>query len=211
VWLTIRPETESQAGGNPPPSAAPAPSATAASAPAAAPTGDSASTPAGRPSGTATSAGNGPTPVRPTLPNGWRDYRDPTGFSVYVPEGWTRSKKGSIVYFRSRGRVLGIDQTRKPQWDPVADWRGKADYRVRRGDFPSYREVHIKKVDYFLEAADWEFTFNRSGTRQHVNNRGFITARTQAYGIYWQTTDAAWNAAEDDLQLVFDSFRPARR
>src|SRR5262249_33546128 len=62
----------------------------------------------------------------PALPAGWMRYRDPSGFSLYVPRGWTRSKEGSIVYFRGEGRVLGIDQTDKPQPDPVADWRGKA-------------------------------------------------------------------------------------
>jgi hypothetical protein len=90
----------------------------------------------------------------------------------------------------------------------VADWRGKADYRVARGDFPGYREIHIVAVPYFRKAADWEFTFNGSSARQHVNNRGFVVSNTQAYGIYWQTRDADWAAARKDLQLIFDSFRP---
>jgi hypothetical protein len=129
-----------------------------------------------------------------------------------VPSGWTKSQKGSIVYFRNyrTGRVLGIDQTDKPQWNPVADWRGKADYRVRRGDFPGYHEIRIVAVPYFRKAADWEFTFNGSSVRQHVNNRGFVVSSSQAYGIYWQTRDADWAAARTDLQLVFDSFRPAK-
>lgn len=116
-----------------------------------------------------------------------------------------------MVYFRdpATGRVLGIDQTDHPQWNPVADWRGKADHRVRAGDFPGYDEIHIREVGYFRKAADWEFTFDGSSTRQHVNNRGFVVDANQAYGIYWQTRDADWDDARDDLQLVFDSFRPA--
>ena len=114
------------------------------------------------------------------------------------------------MYFRdpATGRVLGIDQTDKPEPDPVADWRSKATYRVGHGDFPNYVEVHIQPVEYFQRGADWEFTFDRRGVRQHVNNRGVITSPTQAYGFYWQTTDADWAAARPDLQLVFDSFRP---
>jgi hypothetical protein len=145
---------------------------------------------------------------RPDLPSGWIDYHDPTGFSVYVPNGWTRSQKGSIVYFRGAGRVLGIDQTTHPNMNPVADWRGKADYRVAHGDFPGYREVHIRAVEYFVKAADWEFTFDGSHSRQHVNNRGVVVNDHQAYGIYWQTPDASWGSAAADLQLVFRSFRP---
>ncbi|MGW4943281.1 protein kinase domain-containing protein [Actinoplanes sp. NPDC004185] len=171
-----------------PAGSAPAPSATPAS-----------SAPTGR-------AGN---PVaRPPLPDGWRDYRDPTGFRLYVPEGWSRSKEGSIVYFRDgKGHVLGIDQTNSPQWNPVADWKGKAKYRVSIGDFPGYKEIKIVPVKYWLKAADWEFTFNGSN-RRHVNNRGLITSKKQAYGIWWETSDSRWKADRDDLQLIFDSFRP---
>jgi tRNA A-37 threonylcarbamoyl transferase component Bud32 len=166
------------------------------------------SVPAGTPAASAPTGTAGTAVARPALPAGWRDYTDPTGFRVYVPKGWTRSKKGSMVYFRDgRGHVLGIDQTKKPEPDPVADWRGKAEYRVGAGDFPGYHEIKIVPVKYWLKAADWEFTFNGS-SRQHVNNRGFITSKKQAYGIYWQTTDARWKADRDDLQLVFDSFRP---
>jgi hypothetical protein len=178
---------------------------TTPASPAAVPPG---SAPAGTPAASAPTGTAGTAVARPALPAGWRDYTDPTGFRVYVPKGWSRSKKGSIVYFRDgRGHVLGIDQTNKPQPDPVADWRGKAAYRVGAGDFPGYHEIKIVSVRYWLKAADWEFTFNGS-TRQHVNNRGFITSKKQAYGIYWQTTDARWKADRDDLQLVFDSFRP---
>ncbi|WP_250030314.1 serine/threonine-protein kinase [Paractinoplanes maris] len=163
------------------------------------------------PTGDDDGGGTGSGAGLPGLPDGWRDYRDRTGFAVYVPEGWTRSREGSIVYFRdsSTNRVLGIDQTKKPVANPVADWQGKSEYRVSRGDFPSYREIHIRETDYFRKAADWEFTFTRNGVRQHVNNRGVITSDKQAYGFYWQTRDADWSRYRDDLQLVFDSFRPA--
>jgi hypothetical protein len=165
-------------------------------------------------SGTTTGGANpggtspgGPGP-RPVLPSGWVDYPERTGFSVYVPKGWTKSQDGSIVYFRAAGRVLGIDQTAHPNMNPVADWRGKADYRVARGDFPGYHEIHIQSVDYFEKATDWEFTFAGSTTRQHVNNRGLVVNSRQAYGIYWQTPDSRWQDAYPDLQLIFSSFRP---
>ncbi|WP_433306156.1 protein kinase domain-containing protein [Actinoplanes sp. CA-030573] len=219
AWMSLRHDAGDTVA-DPPGASAPAlPSGDAASsAPASSPAGASetggasgsgsaSASPSRAPVTESTAASGGGNP-RPPLPAGWRDYRDPTGFSVYVPVGWRQSKEKGIVYFRGDGRVLGIDQTDTPQWNPVADWRGKADYRVARGDFPGYHEIHIQPVNYFLKAADWEYTFDRSGVRQHVNNRGLITSRHQAYGIYWQTTDAAWSAAQPDLRLVFASFRP---
>ncbi|GLY04254.1 serine/threonine-protein kinase [Actinoplanes sp. NBRC 101535] len=147
----------------------------------------------------------------PALRDGWVDYKDATGFRVYVPEGWKRSQEGTIVYFRGDGRVLGIDQTNQPKSNPVKDWQSQSEYRVSRGDFPSYKEIKIESVDYFKKAADWEFTFTRSGTRQHVNNRGVVVSSKKAYGFYWQTTDSEWDGARDDLQFVFDSFRPVTK
>ncbi|MEU4164014.1 protein kinase [Actinoplanes sp. NPDC026670] len=172
--------------GAPPPSATPSPAASSEPAQSPSPSGES----------------------RPQLPAGWVEYKDKTGFSLYVPAGWTRSKEGSIVYFRGDGKILGIDQTDEPKSNPVKDWRTQADNRVSGGDFPQYAEVHIKAVDYFLKAADWEFTFMRDGVRRHVNNRGTVVSENRAYGIYWQTPDSEWSDSRDDLQLVFDSFVP---
>jgi serine/threonine protein kinase len=202
-WLASRPADKPEAADVPRPTPTASASAARPSSPAASPSAEA-------PTATATAPATAAAPATaPALPAGWMRYRDPTGFSLYVPRDWKRSKEGSIVYFRGAGRVLGIDQTDHPQPNPVADWQGKADYRVARGDFPSYREVHIRSVKYFRKAADWEFTFTRSGVRQHVNNRGFITSPTQAYGIYWQCPDSGWQQAEKDLRLVFASFHPA--
>lgn len=189
---------------------APAGSAPASNSAAAVPAPTTpASAPATTPATTKASAtSTGSAEALPALPSGWTDYHDKTGFSVYVPKGWTKSQTGSIVYFRSSGRVLGIDQTTRPNMNPVADWQSKADYRVANGDFPGYHKIHIQSVSYFKKAADWEFTFNGSAARQHVNNRGLVVNDHQAYGIYWQTPDSQWSSAAPDLKLIFASFRP---
>ncbi|GIE32290.1 hypothetical protein Ait01nite_053350 [Actinoplanes italicus] len=174
--------------------AAQQPPASPSSAPAASPTAD-----AGTDSG-----------ARPPLPAGWRDYRDPTGFSVYVPEGWSRSQSGSIVYFRKGGKILGIDQTDEPRSNPVKDWQTQARNRVRGGDFVNYQEVGIKAVDYFRKAADWEFLHTRDGVRKHVNNRGTVISDDKAYGFYWETPESEWAASQADLKLIFESFQPAK-
>jgi eukaryotic-like serine/threonine-protein kinase len=194
------------AGPTPVPSGAPA----SASEPAA--PSPSAAAPA-TPTPTPTTGGGGEANEgRPQLPAGWKDYKDPTGFSVYVPNGWVQSQAETMVYFRANnGRVLGVDQSPTPKPDPVADWRSQSAFRVGRGDFPGYSEVKIVAVDYFQKAADWEWEYNEpaAGGRVHVNNRGLVTSPTQAYAIYWQTNSSDWAASQQDLQLVYDSFIPA--
>jgi eukaryotic-like serine/threonine-protein kinase len=199
VWFGLRdsagPVTANRGTGSPRTPTA-TPSATSASA-----------SPSATPSPSAAGA-----PSALVLPAGWHRYTDRTGFSVAVPDGWVISRQGSIVYFNEPGgsRLLGIDQTDHPQPDPVADWQGKEQYRVARGDFPAYQRVRLEAVDYFIKAADWEFTYNDSdGDRRHVNNRGFITSPHQAYGMWWSTLDKDWAANRPNLELIERSFIPA--
>jgi eukaryotic-like serine/threonine-protein kinase len=187
----VAPSTEPGGGGAAETSAAPKPSATSTSSPA-----------APRPTANGNSA----------LPQGWRFYQDRTGFGVAVPEGWTVSRRGSMVYFREPGgsRLLGIDQSDRPKSDPVADWEQQEARRVAAGDWNDYRRVRIVPVKYFVKAADWEFTYRSGGGRTHVVNRGFVTSPHQAYAIYWSTPDSQWSANLDDFRLIAESFRPRR-
>jgi hypothetical protein len=129
------------------------------------------------------------------VPAGWAGSRDPDG----RPE-W-RSPDGAVL--------LLIDQRRDPQPDPVRDWLNNE--AARRSNYRDYQRIAIKKVPYWLNAADWEFTYTSArGTRLHVLNRGFVTAKDQAYSIYWSTPDSQWEQYRDELQTVFDNFRPRR-
>ncbi|BCY07602.1 serine/threonine-protein kinase [Actinoplanes sp. L3-i22] len=200
VWVATRSSSKPTASAD---TGTSQPAATVTTPPSTAPT--SAATSAKPSSSPSASASGG----RIALPAGFVDYKDKTGFSVYVPTGWTTSKEGTIRYWRDgKGHVLGIDQTGKPRSNPVADWRSQRDTRVKGGDFPKYHEVKLASVDYFVKAADWEFTFSKGGT-QHVNNRGVVTSDHQAYGFWFQTPDADWSKyRKDTLQVVFDSFIP---
>jgi eukaryotic-like serine/threonine-protein kinase len=150
---------------------------------------------------------------RPTLPAGWRLYHDPTGFTVAVPGDWRMSRDGTIVYFRdsATGRVLGIDQSPNPKWDPVADWTAQEAARLRGGDWRDYRRIKIVAVPYFLAAADWEFTYAGTGGRIHVINRGFVASPRQAHAIYWSTPEPAWQANLPTFELIVETFEPIPR
>jgi hypothetical protein len=196
AWVIVRASGNGSAGSPPQPSqaAGQAPSAQVS------------------PTTAATTAGPSTAPsFNLVLPVGWHMYTDPTGFSVAVDASWVVSRQGSIVYFREGGggRVLGIDQTNKPIADPVADWRGKEQYRVGNGDFPEYQRVRLTAVNYFQKAADWEFTYLLSGNRVHVNNRGFIVSATKAYGMWWSTPANRWDEYRPQLDLIQRSFKPA--
>jgi len=143
------------------------------------------------------------------LPAGWHYHKDPSGFTVAVPDGWAVSVRDGIVYFRDPqgGRLLGIDQRTDPQPDPVADWRTQEAHRVPAGDFPGYQLIGIRPVDFHVRAADWEFTYNGRDGRKHVINRGAIFNGHQAYGIYWETPADQWDANLPAFQLITSTFQ----
>jgi hypothetical protein len=166
--------------------------------------------PGGGPAEGAAGAPTQPTPAAPVMLAGWHMYTDPTGFSVAVPDGWTVSHEGTILYFRdpNSARIFGIDQSNQPNGDPVADWTDQRNRRVPAGDFPGYQEVGIRPVNYWKACADWEFSYDRGGGRTHAINRGFVTSDHQAYGIWWSTPESSW---QDDLkyfELITSTFKP---
>jgi hypothetical protein len=155
-----------------------------------------------------------PTSAAPagTVPDGFYLYRDPTGFSVPVPNGLRADRRGSEVYFRDDrgGRLLIIDQTDQPKSDPVADWKQQeADRRGRT--YRDYQPIRIDAVQgYFQKAADWEFRYTTSrGNPQHAQKRGFVTGPNQAYGISWYTSPEDWDANRPVLESIYKGFKPA--
>ena len=148
------------------------------------------------------------TPVA-AVPAGFERHRDPTGFSVAVPEGWRSERDSGQVYFRepSGPGLLIVDQTDRPKADPVADWGHQE--AARRSGYADYHRIRIEAVDYFGKAADWEFTYAARSGRQHVLIRGVVASAKQAYGIYWSTPDDRWEENLPVLRTIFETFQPA--
>jgi hypothetical protein len=158
-----------------------------------------------------------PTPTNPAaggaaaLPDGYRWHRDPSGFSLAIPVGWRVSRRQHYVYVRepNSNRFLLIDQTNQPKFDAVGDWTRQE--AARRDEIRDYRKIRIVEVKYFLEAADWEFTHTGAdGTPLRVVSRGFVTSRTQAYGLYWSTPVAQWQESRRFFDTFTTTFQPRK-
>ncbi|MEV0584846.1 serine/threonine-protein kinase [Nonomuraea sp. NPDC050310] len=203
VWLGLRSADDPQA--SPKPSAAAATS-TATTPPSAAPStaGPSSAEPSATPESTPEATPSAEKP-KDALPEGWKMYKDKTGFQVGLPKGWEEYKReGSQVFFRGPGAAsnafLAIDQIDKAGDDPKRDW--EVQERGASSRFGGYKLVHIKKVDYMVAAADWEFTWITNSGKTRVRNRGFVTEGGMGYSIYWHNLDSRW---KKDLHF-FDTF-----
>jgi hypothetical protein len=156
-------------------------------------------------------AGNGGTAA---VPAGYSRRTDPSGFSLAIPDGWTEHRSGEgnrFVYYEDpqSARYLLVDRTDTPKADPVADWREQS--QSRSATLQDYQEISIRSVDYFLRAADWEFTYTMGSVGPvHVRDRGFVTSETQGYALYLLTPADEWDSSQDEWRTFTETFRPAQ-
>ncbi|HEX2771169.1 MAG TPA: hypothetical protein VHN18_01910, partial [Micromonosporaceae bacterium] len=157
----------------------------------------------------------GPGAGSAALPPGWTLHTDQTGFKVPVPQGWTESRRtypwGPQVYFNGPGdRRIKIDQTSTHvQPDALAD--SQAHEANKRATVVNYQRVgQIHRVDYFHDAADWDWLETINGVRMHVRNRNFITSPgKQAYAIEFRLPVTEWNRVGDaQFKTIADGFVP---
>lgn len=136
----------------------------------------------GSPGGTATTPSTGtgtrpappsstPAPSRPgspapsrgpgAAPSGYRTARDPAGFSLAVPDDFTRSPQGERVFYLSPEGTyrLGVKVGTPEPGGPQAVMRGQAaDGQVAN---PGYRDGRVTPTTHAgRPAALWEFTWN---------------------------------------------------
>ncbi|MFI7647259.1 protein kinase [Micromonospora sp. NPDC049460] len=163
-----------------------------------------------------TSAAPSPTPsVTPSaaeLPAGWKLHKDPAGFELPLPEGWVRRQvDGSTVVFDQSNGVgeLLVQWTSTPKSDAAAEWRRIE--RDRKGIVNNYKYLSIESCDYWKTCADWEWLETRDGTRIHVRNRGFVTAKNRGYALRWEVAEKDWQANLPNFDRIASGFVPDRK
>jgi hypothetical protein len=175
--------------------------------------GRAASRPTTTPTPSAATPSTSP-PASPTtgvLPAGYHWHHDSTGFSIAVPDGWSVTHHGHYLYVEDSksSRILIVDQTDTPKSDPLADWRRQE--AARRDGYSGYHRIRLEAVDYpqARKAADWEFTYNGSGGRDHVLNRNILVNGKHAYALYWSTPADRWTSSRSIFDAFASSFKPA--
>ena len=169
------------------------------------------STPAASPA-TTPASGPGAGPLGPAvIPAGYHEFRNTTGFSIAVPDGWRVSHQGHYVYLLppSGADFLLIDQSDHPQPDPLKDWQQQE--ANRESTYPGYHRVRLQAVRYPQadKAADWEFTYYHQGVLTHVLNRNVLANSRHAYALFWSTPESQWARSWHIFKVLEETFRPA--
>ena len=151
------------------------------------------------------------TPGPAVIPAGYHEFRNSTGFSIAVPDGWRVSHQGHYVYLLppSGADFLLIDQSDHPRPNPLADWQQQE--ANRESTYPGYHRIRLESVRYAQaeKAADWEFTYYHEGVLTHVLNRNILANAHHAYALYWSTPESQWGQSWHIFKVLAAAFRPA--
>lgn len=188
--------------------AAPTPSASAGAPTGQSPTATPSTSPTQEETGTESGAGSGSkspstSPSGTALPDGFRTYTSPDGFSIALPEGWepvATSRASDVAYrvfFGTEGddRRLAITYSEALGPDPVAVWRDdvQPDLEERSG-FQRIGDIEATTYQGY-RAADMEWVSDKNGTRSRTFGRGFLIDDHRGYSLRWTTPEEDWDAA----------------
>ncbi|WP_326578501.1 serine/threonine protein kinase [Streptomyces sp. NBC_00481] len=159
--------------------------------------------PSGGSSGSVSGAGSGSGDIATET------YKSGQGFSIGLPDGWKyQSTDAAGARFSGPdGQRLLVGWTTTPKNDPVADWKNQERYMTRS----QYKRIRIEAVNYRgWNAADWEFTYMESGTKNRSIDRGFVVDSQQGYALMYTAKASQWSGElrKDTWRTFTKTFKP---
>ncbi|MFD9408453.1 serine/threonine-protein kinase [Streptomyces sp. NPDC059989] len=146
-------------------------------------------------------------------PAGWTEVTDPTGFTLFVPDGWKRQMDGDqIDYTPDNGKhFIRIAADPTPAFENpymhVLDLEKQVQKRT------DYKRQLLKQNNFrdTPQAALWEFTWtekqNHPGPRRAIEQMYFAPGNTE-YAIYMSGPAADWEVTRRQFDIVLSGWEP---
>ncbi|WP_034488302.1 serine/threonine-protein kinase [Actinomadura oligospora] len=155
-------------------------------------------------------------PASPTVPAGFRTYKDPQGYSLPIPQDWSKPERregggGLFFYSPDRQSYIQVDRAERADTSALQDWKDLEP--ARKHVFKGYKLIAIQPVrtgkpvsdPTGVRSADWEWTFDGKNGRLHALNRGFVMSG-HGYAIVLYAPDSDWDKTWSALQPVYAGF-----
>ncbi len=152
-------------------------------------------------------------PPAKEVPEGWKKVTDPAGFTLFVPNGWTRQANGDqIDYTPDDGKhFIRIAADPSPDYkDPYAHLLDLEKQVAKRTD---YRKVRLNQNTFrdSTRAALWDFTWtekqNHPGPRR-AKEQMYVAPDETEYAIYMSSPVADWPTTEQQFDVVLSGWEP---
>lgn len=149
-----------------------------------------------------------------SVPDGWRRVTDPEGFSLLVPEGWTRQLDGNqIDYTPDNGRNrIRISVDPSPDFENpymhMLDVEETVEVRL-----PAYKRLtlHANTFRDQTESALWEFTWTETkdhpGKRRAIDQVYYDDNGTE-YALYMSGPAGNWRTIRQQFDTMLQSWQP---
>lgn len=165
--------------------------------------------PSSQASGSGASASPSPSPspsatLPPPVPDGYQLQKAGSGFSVPVPDGWTRKTLdgGEVAFIDPSGLVgLRVNAIEFAGTDPLRHWRETEEEQTAR-DNPGYERVRMAETTFRGRPAGyWEFTFDGRARQYRAAELAFSSTDGTQYVVYLSAPNAQWHT----YRQVFDT------
>ncbi len=147
-------------------------------------------------------------------PAGWSKVTDPiAGFTLFVPEGWTRKANGDqIDYTPDDGKhFIRIASDSTPDYqDPYAHLLDLEKQVAKRTD---YKKVRLNQNTFrdSTRAALWDFTWTEKQTHpgpRRAKEQMYVAPDGTEYAIYMSSPVASWATTEQQFDVVLSGWEP---
>ncbi|MEH0419079.1 serine/threonine-protein kinase [Streptomyces sp. B21-083] len=174
-----------------------------------------AATPSGAASGEASATPSTSTAAATDVPKGWARVEDPAGFSLPLPQGWTRTvTNGQIDYTPDGGKhFLRIAIDKDPDFDDP--YLHQLDLELQLKRLSEYSRVSLESNIYRdRKGALWDFTWTAlakdsefPGPRRAIE-QAYLGRDGAEYVIYMSAPAADWVTAREQFTTVLRGWRP---
>ncbi|MFF8468707.1 serine/threonine-protein kinase [Streptomyces griseus] len=154
----------------------------------------------------------GPSDGMPEIPDGWRRVDDPAGFSLVVPEDWTRQVQDGQIDYTPDGGAHRIRISVDPDPDfehPYLHMENMEEQLSER--LPGYQRIGMEKNTFRdRPGALWEFTWNETrdhpGPRHGIDQMYYGGPGGPEYALYLTAPQEGWEASREKFDIMLRSW-----
>lgn len=149
-----------------------------------------------------------------SVPVGWHRVQDPEGFSLLVPDGWTRQMDGDqIDYTPDNGRHrIRISSSPSPDFENPYMHMLDMQKGLRKR-LPDYQRVKLGPNTFRdqTQSALWEFTWtekqNHPGKRRAIDQM-YVEDDGTEYALYMSGPAEDWAKTREQFDIMLRGWRP---
>ncbi|MFI5827348.1 serine/threonine-protein kinase [Streptomyces sp. NPDC051578] len=147
-------------------------------------------------------------------PSGWKKAVDPVGFSLFVPNDWSRRMDGDQIDYTPDGgkHFIRIAVDKSPGFDnPYMHLLDLEKQLSQRTDYKRH-DLHGNTFRNTTQAALWEFSWTEKGAQagpRRAIEQMYRTPDNTEYAVYMSGPAADWATTRQQFDTVLSGWQPA--